>query len=106
MTAMQEYMVTRGTGKIPARLPVDRTRIVPGPPPSAAPLPDAAAAFRRALQHPVGMPPLQELVGAGAKDTIAIQDGRVPNQERFIEKGVTEPWRISISRRRTYTRSH
>ena len=42
MTTMQEYMVTCGTGKIPARLPVDRTRIVPGPPPSAAPLPDAA----------------------------------------------------------------
>ncbi len=79
MTTMQEYMVTCGTGQIPARLPADRTRIVPGPPQSAAPLPDAAAPFRRALEHPVGMPPLQQLVGTGAKVTIAIQDGRLPN---------------------------
>ncbi len=79
MTTTQEFMVTCGTGQIPARLPADRTRIVAGPPQSAAPLPDAAAAFRRALEHPVGMPPLQQLVGTGAKATIAIQDGRLPH---------------------------
>src|SRR5205085_7735437 len=43
---------------------------------SAAPLPDAAAAFRRALANPVGMPPLEKLVKPGAKVTIGIQDGR------------------------------
>ncbi len=79
MTKTQEYMVTCGTGKIPAHLPVDRTRIIPGPPPAAAPMPDARAAFRHALEHPVGMPPLSQLVGTGARVTIGIQDGRVPN---------------------------
>jgi hypothetical protein len=76
MSQTQEYMVSCGTGKIPVHLPVDRTRLIPGPPPSAAALPDAAAAFRQALDNPVGMPPLQRLVSKGAKVTIGIQDGR------------------------------
>ncbi len=79
MAATREHLVTCGTGKMPARLPVDRTRIIPGPPPSATPLPDSAAAFRRALEHPVGMPPLGELAGKGARVTIGIQDGRQPS---------------------------
>ncbi len=79
MSKTQEYMVTCGTGKIAAHLPVDRTRIIPGPPPSAAPLPDARAAFRHALEQPIGMPPLQQLAGKGTRVTIGIQDGRVPN---------------------------
>ncbi len=78
MATTQEYMVTCGTGKIPAQLPTDRTRIVPGPPRSVRALPDSAAAFRHAIEHPVGMPPLRELVSRGAKVTIAIQDGRLP----------------------------
>jgi lactate racemase-like protein len=78
MATTQEYMVTCGNGKIPARLPLDRTRIIPGPPPSAAALPDAAAALRHALEHPVGMPPLRQLVAKGARVTIGIQDGRLP----------------------------
>jgi len=76
MSQTQEFMVTCGTTKKPAHLPVERTRIPPGPPPSAAPLPDAAAAFRRALANPVGMLPLEKLVTKGAKVTIGIQDGR------------------------------
>jgi hypothetical protein len=76
MAQTQEYMVSCGTGKIPAHLPVDRTRIIPGPPPSVAPLSDATAAFRQALAHPVGLPPLRQLVGHGARVTIGIQDGR------------------------------
>jgi hypothetical protein len=79
MSHTQEYMVSCGTGKIPAHLPLDRTRIVPGPPPSAPPLPDAEAAFRHALAHPVGMPALEKLAGKGAKVTIGIQDGRNAN---------------------------
>jgi hypothetical protein len=79
MPQTQEYMVSCGTSKIPAHLPVERTRIIPGPPQSAAPLPDAEAAFRHALAHPVGMPPLEKLVGKGAKVTIGIQDGRDAN---------------------------
>src|SRR5262249_60229043 len=73
---MQEFMVSCGTAKIPAHLPVERMRIPPGPPSSAARLPDAAEAFRRALANPVGMPPLEKLVQKGAKVTIGIQDGR------------------------------
>ncbi len=76
MERTQEFMVDCGTSKIPACLPVERTRIPPGPPTSATPLTDAAATFRQALANPVGMPPLDKLVGAGAKVTIGIQDGR------------------------------
>jgi hypothetical protein len=79
MSPTQEHMVSCGTGKIPAHLPPDRSRIVPGPPPAAPPLPDAAAAFRHALAHPAGMPALEKLVGKGAKVTIGIQDGRNAN---------------------------
>src|SRR5712664_3796950 len=76
MAQMQEFMVSCGTAKMPAHLSVERTRIPPGPPPSAAPLLDAAEGFRRALADPVGMPALQKLVQKGAKVTIGIQDGR------------------------------
>ena len=58
MAQTQEFMVSSGTTKIPAHLPTERTRIPPGPPASASPLPDAAAKFRQALAEPVGMPPL------------------------------------------------
>ncbi len=76
MAQTQEFMVNCGTTKVPARLPLERTRIAPGPPASATPLPDAAAKFRQALADPVGMPALQKLVKKGAKVTIGIQDGR------------------------------
>lgn len=79
MVQTQEYMVSCGTSKIPAHLPAERTRIVPGPPVSAAPLPDAEAAFRLALANPVEMPPLEKLVSKGARVTIGIQDGRNRN---------------------------
>jgi len=75
MAQTQEFMVSCGTGKVAAHLPIERTRIPPGPPPSATPLPDAAEAFRRALANPVGMPPLEKLVKKGARVTIGIQDG-------------------------------
>src|SRR5260370_18113209 len=76
MAQTQEFMVNCGTAKIPAGRPVARTRTPPGPPPSAAPLPDAAARFRQALANPVGMPSLEKLVGKGSKVAIGIQDGR------------------------------
>ena len=79
MAQNQEYTVNCGATKISARLPMDRTRIVAGPPPSAPPLPNAEAALQQTLANPVGMPPLEKLVGRGAKVTIAIQDGRNPN---------------------------
>jgi len=76
MAQTQEFMVNCGITKVPARLPLERTRIAPGPPASATPLPDAAAKFRQTLADPVGMPALQKLVQKGAKVTIGIQDGR------------------------------
>jgi lactate racemase len=79
MADTQEFMVSCGTTKISVRLPSERVRIPPGPPPSAPALPDSAAAFRRALANPVGMPPLEKLVGKNSKVTIGIQDGRATN---------------------------
>src|SRR5262245_40227341 len=76
MAQTQEFMISCGTGKIAAHLPLERTRILSGPPRSATALPDAAEAFRRALASPVGMPSLEKLVKKGAKVTIGIQDGR------------------------------
>ncbi len=61
MAQTQEFMVSCGAGKIPVKLPADRLRLPPGPPSSAQPLPDAAAAFRQAVANPVGMPPLEKL---------------------------------------------
>lgn len=82
MAKAQEFMINCGTLKIPAHLPIDRTRIPAGPPPSAAPLPDAAVRFRQALSKPIGMPALQKLVAKGAKVTIGIQDGRATHYDR------------------------
>ena len=76
MSRTQEFMVSCGTAKVPANLPVERTRILPGPPPSQTPLPDAADRLRQALANPVGLPALEKLVGKGSKVTIGIQDGR------------------------------
>ena len=45
MAQRKEHLVSCGTTKIAARLPTERTRIPPGPPPPVAPLPDAEAAF-------------------------------------------------------------
>ena len=42
MAATREHLVTCGTGKTPAGLPLDRTRIIPPPPPSAGPLSELA----------------------------------------------------------------
>jgi lactate racemase len=76
MAQVQDLMVSCGVGKISARLPVERLRVVPPPPLSAQPLTDSGAAFRRALANPVGMPPLEKLVGKNSRVTIGIQDGR------------------------------
>ena len=77
MSQTQEFAVTCGTTKMRAHLPVERTRIPPGPPPSAPTLPDAASAFRRALANPVGMPPLEKLVRRGATVTIGVSPAPV-----------------------------
>jgi hypothetical protein len=52
------------------------TLVVPAPPPLPA-LPDVAAATRAALESPLGMRPLSELVGAGSKVLVAFDDPAV-----------------------------
>ena len=76
MAQTQEFIVSCGAGKVSAKLPADRLRLPAGPPASAQPLPDAAAAFRHAVANPVGMPPLEKLVNRSSRVTIGIQDGR------------------------------
>lgn len=76
MAQTKEFMVSCGNGSIPANLPMERTRIPAGPPPSAPALPDSAAKFREALANPVGMAALEKLVSKNSKVTIGIQDGR------------------------------
>ena len=51
----------------------ERTRVLQGTP-STKPISDVAAAVREALANPVDHAPLAELVGAGAKVTIAFDD--------------------------------
>ena len=51
MAQTQEYPVSCGAGKVPARLPADRTRVAPGPPPSLPALADSAKAFRASLAN-------------------------------------------------------
>jgi len=66
MAQTQEFMVSCGTGKIPVKLPVDRLRLPPGPPPSAQPLPDAAAAFRLGFDQAVPTVPPQRVASGEA----------------------------------------
>src|SRR5690554_741334 len=65
-----------GQGYMEAELPDDRTEVfVPGetvPDPSY--LKDPVAATREAVLNPIGMPPIAELVGKGAKVTIIFPD--------------------------------
>ena len=69
-----------GDGSITAELP-DRARIISrgGAPSSGglAPLDDEAAAVRDALEHPLGLPPIRELVRPGARAVIAFDDPTV-----------------------------
>lgn len=96
MAATQEHLVTCGTGKIPAWLPVDRTRIIPPPPLSVPARSDPAAAFRQALEHPAGMPPLRENVGKGA----------LGEAEAWLGRQCTISYHPHPSARNYYTRVH
>ena len=81
MAQRQEYLVSCGTTKTAARLPADRTRVPPGPPPSVAPLPDAEAAFRRAVSQPVGMLDLEKLAQPSGPSEITAPSGGVHTQQ-------------------------
>lgn len=72
-----EVELPYGEGTLRATLP-DRTRVLANteaftPPPVA----DLAAAVRRALAHPLGLPPVRALVRPGARVTIAFDDATV-----------------------------
>jgi len=75
MAKMTEYAIPSGTGAVLAQLPDERTRIIPPPPPPLPALENPEAELRRALAKPVGMEPLQKLIGKGSKVTIGMQDG-------------------------------
>ena len=48
------------------------------PPPPLEPLPDFRAAVRRALEAPLGFPPVARLVGRGSRVTVAFDDPCLP----------------------------
>lgn len=68
----QVYQVSYGDGSIEAVLP-ERTRVVATPAPLPA-LADPEAAIRAALANPINHEPIHNLVGPGAKVTIAFDD--------------------------------
>lgn len=71
-----------GDGTVTVDLP-ERTRAVSrgaaaaGSGGGIAPLPDEAAAVREALDHPLGLPPIRDLVRAGSRVVIAFDDPTV-----------------------------
>ncbi len=70
-----------GDGSITVELPA-RARVVsrggaPGSGGGLAPVPDLEAAVRDALDHPLGLPPIRELVRPGARAVIAFDDPTV-----------------------------
>ncbi len=64
-----------GEGTMSAQLPDDTAIFVPGETvPDPPYLRDVEAATRESIQHPLGMPPIPELVGPGSKVTITFPD--------------------------------
>ena len=65
-----------GRGTLPISLPTEQVTLIEQPPLQA--LADEKAAFLEALQHPIGRPPLVDLVQSGQKVALAIPDGTRP----------------------------
>lgn len=65
-----------GDGALPVDLPTDDVTTVEAP--EQHPLPDEGAAFREAVQRPIGTPPLREVMGRGRTVAIVIPDGTRP----------------------------
>jgi hypothetical protein len=77
---MPHVTLPYGEATVDAELP-DRATIVSrgggGSAPGLAPLPDLGQALRDALDRPVGLPPIRDLVGAGSRVVIAFDDPTV-----------------------------
>ena len=74
--AAREVLFLAGDGLVEARLP-GPVRVV-DPPPGPPPLADFALSVRRALEAPLGMPPLARLAGRGSRVVIAFDDPCLP----------------------------
>ncbi len=74
---MQEQIVF-GTGTIPVVLPDNVITAPPGLSTSLTATEDIQGAIQKALQNPLGRPPLHELVAPGSRVTIAFDDPTVP----------------------------
>ena len=74
---MKEQIVF-GDRMVPVTLPDNVITAPPGLSTTLAPLDDIAAEIQRALQSPLGRPPLPELVKPGDRVTIAFDDPTVP----------------------------
>ncbi|MBI3834235.1 MAG: DUF2088 domain-containing protein [Planctomycetes bacterium] len=70
------FLFHRGTGYTRHRLPVGTEVIYPNPP--QEPVPDRRAAIEHAIDHPLGMEPLDALLRRGMKVTIAFDDVSLP----------------------------
>ena len=73
-----KYLTYSGNNLVRAELPAGATVYYP---PASLPgiqRPDIPAAVRRALENPLGMPPLRELVGPRSKVLIAFDDNCQP----------------------------
>ena len=75
-SASERYFLHRGEGFVDTALPVG-TRVLYAPRPVQA-LPDVLGAVKQALDHPVGSDPLNSLLRAGMKVTIAFDDISLP----------------------------
>ena len=79
--AAMEVSLPYGPGSITATVP-ERTRVVRGGGDRNTrlePVPDQAAALRDALAHPLGLPPIRDLVRPDARILIAFDDPTVPS---------------------------
>lgn len=71
---MQEILLDYGDGKMPVQLPDTATVVRYGVTYNDPPAVDPVAATRRALEQPVGSPPLKALAGPGKKVVIGFPD--------------------------------
>ena len=73
-----EDQIIFGDRMIPIKLPDDALSAPPGLSTSLSPVDDIADTIRKALQKPLGRPPLSQIAKPNAKVTIAFDDPTVP----------------------------
>src|SRR4051812_38352383 len=83
-----EVGVAYGSGRLPVRVPADRTTIVRPRHRTAAP--DPRAALRTALREPVAGPPLRDLVRPGQRVAISVCDVTRPQPRELMLRALIE----------------